>query len=52
LLTEEALELLPVYVARVATPAQPVLPSTLGVLEDHFKPLEVATYTIVLVIAT
>ena len=50
-LTEGTLKLLPVEVARVAAPAQPILPSTLGRLEDHFKPLEVATYTIVLVVA-
>ena len=52
LLTHGILKLLPVYVALVAAPAQPVVPSTLGMLEDHFEHLEVATYTIVLVIAT
>ncbi len=50
-MTPGVVELLPVYVARVAAPAQPVLPSTLGMLENHFKHLEIATYTIVLVIA-
>jgi hypothetical protein len=45
-------KLLPGDVAFVAAPAQPVLPRTLGMLEDDFEPLEVATYTIVLVIAT
>jgi hypothetical protein len=43
--------LLPGYVALVAAPAEPVLPGTLGMLEGHFEPLEIATYTIVLVIA-
>ena len=45
-------KLLPVHVAFVAPPAQPVSPSTLGMLEDACKRLEVATYTIVLVMAT
>ena len=49
--TEETLKLLPVYVARVAARAEPVVPRTLGMLEDHFEPLEVATYTIVVVVA-
>ena len=52
LLTEDIHKLLPVYVALVAASAQPVAPSPLGMLEDHFEPLEVATDTIVLVIAT
>ena len=47
--TEATLKLLPVYVARVAARAEPVVPRTLGRLEDHCEPLEVATYTIVLV---
>jgi ferritin-like metal-binding protein YciE len=38
-------------VARVAARAEPVVPRTLGMLEDHFEHLEVATYTIVLVVA-
>jgi hypothetical protein len=42
-------KLLPAYVAFVAASAQPVAPSPLGVLEDHFEPLEIATDTIVLV---
>ncbi|HSX82443.1 MAG TPA: hypothetical protein VLQ80_28260, partial [Candidatus Saccharimonadia bacterium] len=50
-MTEETLTLLPVYVARVAARAEPVVPRTLGRLEDHFEPREVATYTIVLVVA-
>ena len=50
-MTEEPRKLLPVYVALVAARAQPVLPRTLGMLEDHFEHLEIATYTIVLVIA-
>ena len=45
-------KLLPVHLALVAPPAQPVSPSMLGMLEDDFKPLEVATYPIVLVVAT
>jgi ferritin-like metal-binding protein YciE len=45
-------KLLPVYVALVAAPAEPVLPSTLGMLKGNFEHLEIATYTIVLVIAT
>ena len=45
-------KLLPAYVARVAASAQPVAPSPLGMLEDPFEPLEIATDTIVLVIAT
>jgi hypothetical protein len=44
--------LLPVEVALVAASAQPVAPSSLGMLEDDFTPLEVATDTIVLVVAT
>ena len=39
-------------VAFVAASAQPVAPSPLGALEDHFEHLEIATDTIVLVIAT
>jgi len=49
LLTEETLKLPPVYVARVAARAEPRVPSPLGRLANHFEPLEVATYTIVLV---
>ncbi len=49
---DESDKLLPVYVALVATPAQPVTPSTMGMPEDGFKHPEVATYTIILVIAT
>src|SRR2546425_1342771 len=45
-------KLLPGDVAFVAAPAEPVLPRTLGMLENDFEPLEVATYPIVLVIAT
>ena len=33
-------KLLPAYVALVAASAQPVLPSSLGMLEDDFEPLE------------
>jgi hypothetical protein len=44
--------LLPAYVAFVAASAQPIAPSPLGVLEDHFAHLAIATDTIVLVIAT
>ena len=44
--------LLPGDVAFVAAPAQPVLPRPLGMLENDFEHLAVATYTIVLVIAT
>src|SRR2546422_4730934 len=44
-------KLLPVEVALVAASAQPVLPSSLGILEDRFEHLEVATDTIVLVMA-
>ena len=49
---KEVDKLLPAYVARVAASAQPVAPSPLGMLEDHFEPLEIAPYTRVLVIAT
>ena len=45
-------KLLPGDVAFVAAPAEPVLPRTLGMLENDFEHLAVATYTIVLVIAT
>src|SRR4030095_14826010 len=45
-------ELLPAYVALVATSAQPVAPSPLGMLEDRFEPLGIATDTIVLLVAT
>jgi transposase len=45
-LTEETLKLLPVYVALVAARAEPVVPSTRDVLENHFEHLEVATYTL------
>ena len=51
LLTQGLFILLPVYVALVAASAQPVLPSSLGVFEDDFEPLKIATYTIILVIA-
>ena len=51
LLTQGLFILLPVYVALVAASAQPVLPSSLGVLEDDFEPLKIATYTIILVMA-
>ena len=44
-------KLLPGDVAFVAAPAEPVLPRTLGLLENDFEHLEVATYTIVLVVA-
>jgi hypothetical protein len=44
-------KLLPGDVAFVAAPAEPVLPRTLGMLENDFEHLEVATYPIVLVIA-
>ena len=37
-------KLLPGDVAFVAAPAQPVLPRTLGMLENDFEHLEVATY--------
>ena len=37
-------KLLPGDVAFVAAPAQPVSPRTLGMLENDFEPLEVATY--------
>ena len=50
-LTHGTLKLLPVEVARVAASAPPVLPSSLGMLEDRFEPLEVATDTLVLVMA-
>jgi hypothetical protein len=50
-LTYETLKLLPVYVALVAARAEPVVPSTLEMLENHFEHLEVATYTIVVVVA-
>ena len=49
LLTYETLKLLPVYVALVAARAEPVVASALEMLENHFEPLEVATYTIVVV---
>ena len=52
LMTEDIANLLPVYAARAAASAQPVRPSTLGRLEDHFKPLDIATYTIVWVRAS
>jgi hypothetical protein len=45
-------KLLPAYVALVAASAQPVAPSPLGMLEDHFEPFEIATDTIILVVAT
>jgi hypothetical protein len=45
-------KLLPGDVAFVAAPAQPVWPRTLGLLDNDFAHLEVATDTIVLVIAT
>jgi hypothetical protein len=45
-------KLLPAYVALVAASAQPIAPSPLGVLADHFEHLAIATDTIVLVIAT
>ena len=51
LLTQGLFILLPVYVARVAASAQPVLPSALGVLEEDFAPLKIATSTIILVMA-
>ena len=51
LLTQGLFILLPVYVALVAASAQPVLPSSLGVLEEDFEPLKIATYTIILVMA-
>lgn len=47
LLTEGTLKLLPVSGALVATPAQPVVPSPLGMLDDPFQHLDVATYTMV-----
>ena len=47
--TYETLKLLPVYVALVAARAEPVVPSPLEMLENHFAHLEVATYTIVVV---
>ena len=50
-MTQGLVKFLPVYAALVAASAQPVLPSTLGMLEDHCKHLEIATYTIVLVLA-
>ena len=51
LLTYETLKLLPVDVALVAARAEPVVPSTLAMLENPFEHLEVATYTMVLVVA-
>jgi hypothetical protein len=45
-------KLLPAYVALVAASAQPISPSPLRMREDDFAHLEIATYTIVLVIAT
>jgi hypothetical protein len=50
-LTYKALKLLPVYVALVAARAEPIVPSTLEMLENHFEHLEVATYTLVVVVA-
>ena len=52
LLTQGLFILLPVYVALVAARAEPIVPSPLGMLENHFEHLEVATYTIVLVVAS
>src|SRR5262245_10220884 len=49
LLTNGALKLLPVEVALVAASAQPVWPSSLGILENRFEPRAMATDTIVLV---
>ena len=49
LLTQGLFILLPVYVALVAASAQPVLPSSLSMLEDDFEHLKIATYTIILV---
>ena len=45
-------KLLPASVAFVAGSAQPVAPSPLGRLEDHFEPLEIATDTLGVVLAT
>ena len=42
---------LPVSVARVAASAPPVLPSALGVLDEDFEPLHIATSPILLVMA-
>jgi hypothetical protein len=50
-LTNGTRKLLPVEVALVAASAQPVLPSSLGILEDRFEHLDVATDTLVLVMA-
>src|SRR5438132_1664243 len=50
-LTHGTRKLLPVEVALVAASAQPVWPSSLGILADRFEPLAVATDTIVLVMA-
>ena len=50
-LTQGLCILLPGYVARVAASAPPVLPRSLGVLEEDFAPLHIATSTILLVIA-
>jgi hypothetical protein len=51
-LLEGSDKLLPAYVALVAASAQPVAPSPLGMLEDHFEHFEIATDTLVLVVAT
>src|SRR5438132_11731168 len=45
-------KLLPASVALVAASAQPVAPSPLGRLEDHFEPLAIATDTLGVVLAT
>src|SRR4029434_11052484 len=51
-LLEGSDKLLPAYVALVAASAQPVAPSPLGMLEDHVEHCEIATDTIVVVVAT
>ena len=51
-LTEATLTLLPVDVALVAARAEPVVPRTLKMLEDHFQHFELATDTRVLVRAS
>src|SRR5438128_12499009 len=45
-------KLLPASVALVAASAQPVPPSPLARLEDHFEPLAIATDTLGVVLAT
>ena len=50
-LTQGLCRRLPGYVARVAASAPPVLPSALGVLDEAFEPLHIATSPILLVMA-